>query len=329
MRRPASPELLPELLKRCTFPVSGSSAVCAVSGGADSTALAVLAVASQLHVTLVHVDHGLRADSGAEAHHVAQLAQQLGCGFRAERVDIKQGPNLEARAREARYGVLPSDVMIAHTADDQAETMLLQLLRGAGLTGLAGMRAGIRTGVRRPLLGLRRSDTVALCDAMGLAVIHDPMNRDPRFTRVRVRHELLPLLNDVAKRDVVPIMARQADLWRDDDDLLERLAAEVDPTDARAVASAPVALARRVLRQWLADPYPPSADELERVLQVARGERVACELEGGRRIARSQQRLRIEPSNIGPNASEVTREVGSGNHSPELHLDPQGQTGRL
>lgn len=325
MRRPASPEFLPELLSRCTFPPAGTSAACAVSGGADSTALAVLAVASQLVVTLVHVDHGLRHDSGAEAHHVAALAQQLGCGFRAERVDVPPGPNVEARAREARYGVLPHDVMIAHTADDQAETMLLQLLRGAGLTGLAGMRAG----VRRPLLGLRRSDTVALCEAVGADVIHDPMNRDPRFTRVRVRHELLPLLNDVAQRDVVAVMARQAELWRDDDDLLEQLAAAVDPTDARAVAGAPVALARRALRRWLADPYPPSAGELERVLQVARGERRACEVEGGRRIARSQQRLRIEPSSIVPNASEVAREVGSGNHSPELHLDPQGQTGRL
>lgn len=296
-----------------------------MSGGADSTALAVLAVASQLEVTLVHVDHGLRADSGAEAHHVATLAQHLGCSFTAERVDIEPGPNLEARAREARYRVLPPDVMIAHTADDQAETMLLQMLRGAGLTGLSGMRAG----VRRPLLGLRRSDTVALCDAVGLEVIQDPMNRDPRFTRVRVRHELLPLLRDVANRDVVPVMARQAELWRDDDDLLEQLAAQLDPTDARAVTAAPVALARRALRQWLADPHPPSAGELERVLQVARGERIACELEGGRRIARSQQRLRIEPSSIGGDASEVAWEVGSGNHSPELHLDPQGQTGRL
>jgi tRNA(Ile)-lysidine synthase len=137
------------------------------------------------------------------------------------------------------------------------------------------------------------------------------------------------LLNDVAGRDVVPIMARQAELLRDDDDLLERLAAELDPTDALAIAAAPIALARRALRMWLANPHPPSAGELKRVLQVACGERVACELEGGRRIARSHQRLRIETSSIHANASEVAREVGSGNHAPELHLDSQRQIGRL
>lgn len=325
MKRQAKPDPIADLLARCTFPNAGTVVVCAVSGGADSTALAVLAVAAKLNVTLVHVDHGLRPGSSTEAHHVAVLAEILACGFRSERVVVAPGSNVEARARDARYGVLPHDVMTAHTADDQAETMLLQMLRGAGLTGLAGMRAG----VRRPLLSLRRSDTVALCEAKGLNVFHDPMNRDPRFTRVRVRHEVLPLFNDVAGRDVVPVMARQAELWRDDDDLLERLAAELDPTDAQAIAAAPIALARRALRTWLADPYPPSASELQRVVQVARGERVACELEGGRRIARSHQRLRIETSSILANASEVAREMGSGNHAPELHLDSQRQTGRL
>lgn len=266
-----------------------------MSGGADSSALALLAVAHGLDVTLVHVDHGLRTDSAREAHVVEGLAQRLGCGFRAETVHVEPGPNLEARARDARYGVLPFDVMTAHTADDQAETMVLQLLRGAGLTGLAGMRAG----VRRPLLALRRRETEALCLSEGVDVVDDPMNRDPRFTRVRVRHEVLPLLQQVSQRDVVAVLARQADLWRDDDELLERLAGDLDPTDARALAAAPVALARRAIRRWLADPHPPQAAEVERVLQVARGHHVACELEGGRRVTRSHQRLRIETSSIG------------------------------
>lgn len=268
---------------------------CGVSGGADSTALAVLAVAHGLEVTLVHVDHGLRPDSSGEAHHVAQLARRLGCAFRAERVTVDAGANLEARAREARYGVLPPDVMTGHTADDQAETMILQLLRGAALTGLAGMRSG----VRRPLLGLRRHETLELCRARDLTVIDDPMNLDPHFTRVRVRREVLPLLTDVARRDVVTVLARQAALWRDDDALLEQLAGELDPTDAKALQAAPVALARRALRRWLADPLPPSAAEIERVLAVVRGERVACQLEGGRRVTRSHQRLTVETSTIG------------------------------
>jgi tRNA(Ile)-lysidine synthase len=286
---------LEPLLKRCRFPPPGAEAVCAVSGGADSTALAVLAVAHGLVVTLAHVDHGLRPGSHAEAGRVEQLAARLGCSFASHRVEVAMGPNLEARAREARYGVLPADVMTAHTADDQAETMVLQLLRGAGLTGLAGMRPG----TRRPLLALRRHDTVQICTSFGLEVIDDPMNRDPRFTRVRVRREVLPLLSEVAQRDVVAVLARQAPYWADDDALLEQLATEIDPTDARAVRDAPVALARRALRRWLADPLPPSAAEMERVWQVVRGERLACELEGGRRVTRSQQRLSIETSSIG------------------------------
>ncbi len=305
MRRLESPERDPSaarssdprlaaLIDRCTFPGPGSLVTCAVSGGADSTALAALAVAHGLVVTLVHVDHGLRPGSDTEAHHVARLAQRLGCAFDALRVHVAPGPNLEARAREARYGVLPPDVMTAHTADDQAETMVLQLLRGAALTGLAGMRPG----VRRPLLGLRRSETEAVCQWYDLPVIHDPMNRDPRFTRVRVRREVLPLMAEVAQRDVASVLARQASLWADDDALLERLASEVDATDALALSQAPVALARRAVRRWLADPTPPSAAEVERVLQVARGERVACELEGGRRVARSRQRLKIETSSL-------------------------------
>lgn len=296
MSRPAPPDLLHELLPRCTFPPPGTSVPCAVSGGADSTALALLAVAHGLRATLIHVDHGLRPDSAAEATTVVALARRLGCDVHTTKVEVPLGPNLEARAREARYAVLPDDVMTAHTADDQAETMLLQMLRGAALTGLAGMRPGIR----RPLLALRRADTMALCRHLGVSVVHDPMNADRRFTRVRVRHEVLPLLSDVAQRDVVAVLARQADLWRDDDELLEQLAAEVDPTDARLLAGAPVALARRAVRRWLANPLPPSAAEVERVLQVARGERIACELEGGRRVARSQQRLRIEASSILP-----------------------------
>lgn len=256
----------------------------------------MLAVAHGLDVTMVHVDHGLRPDSSDEAHHVAQLAKRLECGFRAERVHVPPGADLEARAREARYAVLPPDVMTGHTADDQAETMILQLLRGAAMTGMAGMRSG----VRRPLLGLRRHETVDVCRALDLVVLDDPMNLDTRFTRVRVRHEVLPLLADVARRDVIPVLARQAALWSDDDALLAQLAAELDPTDARALQAAPVALARRALRQWLADPLPPSAAEIERVLAVVRGERVACELEGGRRVARSHQRLSVETGTIGP-----------------------------
>jgi tRNA(Ile)-lysidine synthase len=121
------------------------------------------------------------------------------------------------------------------------------------------------------------------------------MNDDPRFQRSRVRHELLPLLDHIAGRDVAAVLARQADVIRDDDALLENLAQGVDPTDARALVAAPAPLARRALRRWLADPYPPDYATVERVLEVARGNALACDIGANRRVRRSQQRLRIEP----------------------------------
>jgi tRNA(Ile)-lysidine synthase len=278
------------LLPRCTFPPTGSDVTCAVSGGADSLALLVLACAAGLQVTVVHVDHGLRPGSGAEADVVRAAAERFGATFRAERVDVAPGPNLEARARAARYAVLPAGVLTGHTADDQAETVLVNLLRGAGLDGLAAMR---REG--HPLLDLRRSETRALCAGVSLRPVDDPSNADPAHLRNRVRHELLPLLDDVARRDVAAVLARQASVLRDEADLLDMLASALDPTDARALAVAPVALARRALRAWLADPYPPDAAGVDRVLAVARGDAVACELPGGRRVTRSGQRLRAEP----------------------------------
>ncbi len=287
-----------ELLDRCDFPPAGSTVTCAVSGGADSLALLVLATAAGLAVTAVHVDHGLRAGSADEAEVVRDAAARFGATFRPERVVVGVGPNLEARARAARYAVLPADACTGHTADDQAETVLLNLLRGAGATGLSGMRPG----VRRPLLALRRSETVALCAALGLHPVADPSNLDPRFRRNRVRHELLPLLDDLAGRDVVPVLCRQADLLRDEADLLAALAAELDPTDARTLREAPVALARLAVRAWLrsgpAATHPPDAATVERVLAVARLEAGATDVGAGWRVTRSAGVLQL----IGPSA---------------------------
>ena len=281
-----------ELLTRCTFPPAGTEVDVAVSGGADSLALLVLAVEAGCVVTAHHVDHGLRPGSAAEADLVGDVAARFEAGFEAHRVDVESGPNLEARARTARYAVLPDGVLTGHTADDQAETVLLNLLRGAGLDGLAGMAPE-----RRPLRRLRRAETEALCVSLGLEPFHDPSNDDPAFRRNRVRHEVLPKLSDVAGRDVVPILARQADLLRDDAELLDALAVDVDAVDLR---DAPVALARRAIRRWLREAggperHPPDAATVARVLAVARGEAVGCDVGGGWRVVRSQNRLRLHP----------------------------------
>jgi len=128
-----------------------------VSGGADSLALLALAVSAGCDVTAVHVDHGQRDGAAEEAELVRSYATSIGATFEAASVSVESGPNLEARMRAARYGVLGPEGATGHTADDQAETLLINLMRGAGLVGLGAMQPG----PRRPILSLRRADTEA------------------------------------------------------------------------------------------------------------------------------------------------------------------------
>ncbi|HWG72883.1 MAG TPA: tRNA lysidine(34) synthetase TilS [Acidimicrobiales bacterium] len=302
----------------------------AVSGGPDSLALLLLACAAGCRVEVVHVDHGLRPGSDSDADVVRAAAARFAVPVTVHRVEVPAGANLEARARAARYAVLPAGVLVGHTADDQAETVLLNLLRGAGLDGLAAMAGAddcavgshidhlLHNGppvagpppaprVRRPLLGLRRAETEALCAAAGWDPVRDPTNDDLRFRRNQVRHRLLPLLAEVGGRDPVPVLGRQAALLAEEAALLDRLASEIDPCDARALAAAPVALARRAVRDWLrsggdAEAHPPSGAEVTRVLAVARGDAVGTELSGARRVRRSAGRLRVESPAPGPAA---------------------------
>jgi tRNA(Ile)-lysidine synthase len=288
----ATPEAL---VGRCRFPPPGTAVDCAVSGGPDSLALLVLAAEAGLVVTARHVDHGLRPSSAADADVVREAAARFGAAFTSVRADVGAGPNLEARARAARYAALPAGVLTGHTADDQAETVLLNLLRGSGLDGLAG----IRDDGRRPLLAIRRCETRDLCAAVGLDPVCDPSNADVTLRRNRIRRDLLPLLDDIAERDVVALLARQSALLAGDADLLDRLADAVDPTDAAALGAAPAPLARRAVRRWLrtgsdAEHHPPDAATVERVLAVARGDAVAADVGGGRRVARTAGRLRLE-----------------------------------
>ena len=285
--------MIGDLLGRCSFPAAGTAVTCAVSGGADSLALLVLAAEAGCAVTAVHLDHGARPGAaGAEAAVVEAAAARFGAGFERRALDVPTGPNLEERWRDARRAALPAGALTGHTADDAAETVLLNLLRGGALDGLAG----IRPGPTKPILRLRRAETHAVCAAVGLDPVHDPTNDDARFRRNRVRSELVPLLDAIAERDVVALLGRQADLLREDADLLDELAAPLDPTDARTLAAAPAPLARRAVRRWLHDGrHPPDAATVERVLAVARCEVKACELPGGDRIERTGMRLRRTP----------------------------------
>ena len=274
----------------------------ACSGGTDSLALLALACAAGLRPTAVHVDHGARPGSAAEADVVAARAAGLGAGFLGLRVEVAPGPGFEARARDARYQALEEaraelqagSVLVAHTRDDQAETVLLNLLRGGAVAGLAGMPPR-RGALLRPLLGVARAELTELCARLGLDPLDDPMNADCAHRRVWLRREVIPLLEGGAGRDLRALLARQAAVARAESDLLDTLAAQAlaeagDPPAAAALAALPEALARRAVRVWLPAPTP-GLEHVDAVLEVARGERRAAELPAGIRVVRSGGRL--------------------------------------
>ncbi|MXW42932.1 MAG: tRNA lysidine(34) synthetase TilS [Acidimicrobiia bacterium] len=279
-----------DLLARCNFPPAGTHLSCAVSGGPDSLALLVLGAQAGCEVTAWHVDHGLRPDSNKDAAVVAAAANRWGAKFVACKAICKPGPNLESRARAARYEVLPKETFTGHTADDQAETVLLNLMRGAAVDGLAGMNPK-----RRPLLQLRRLETRNLCKSVGLKPIQDPSNLSLIHRRNRIRHELLPLLCNIAQRDIVPVITRNAAILGSVRDLLNELANDVEPTDAKALVKMPEPLAQVVLRRWIQDTtqaeHPINAATVQRVLAVARNEARSTEIGCGWRVTRSSQQL--------------------------------------
>jgi tRNA(Ile)-lysidine synthase len=281
--------------------------VVACSGGPDSLALLALATEAELCPVAVHVDHGARVGSAADAEIVAGFAERLGTAFAAEAVVVPPGPNFEARAREARYEALErarerlgaTAVLVGHSRDDQAETVLLNVLRGAGVPGLAGMPAR-RGMIVRPLLDVPRADLAAVCARLRLSPIEDPMNADPAHRRVWLRREVIPALEVGAARDLREVLARQAGVTRADSDLLDSLAGELlaraanerhpGGLETAVLAAAPEGLIRRAVRLWLGPPPPPAA-HVESVLAVVRAERRAAELPGGVVVSRAGGRL--------------------------------------
>ncbi|MGZ4557865.1 MAG: tRNA lysidine(34) synthetase TilS [Mycobacteriaceae bacterium] len=235
--------------------------VVACSGGADSLALLAAAVHEARTVRAVVVDHQLQPDSARTASTAAEQARALGCAdVTVITVDVVGTGGREAAARRARYGALRglgAPVLLGHTLDDQAETVLLGLGRGSGARSLAGMRAWDAPW-GRPLLGVHRKITHAACAALGVQPHQDPHNDDPGFTRVRLRHEVLPLLEDVLAGGVAEALARTAAQLREDCDALDAWASELGAhalrgaqLDAVELEGNPPAVRRRVLRHWL------------------------------------------------------------------------------
>ena len=226
-----------------------------LSGGADSLGLVAAALAEGRDVLALCVDHGLQSDSATVADRAVAMARSLGAEARSVKVQVKPG-NIEAQAREARYKALMTaaaaesrSVWVAHTMDDQAETYLLGSLRGRAV----GMP--VSGTVIRPFLSVRRADTVAACAELGLEVWHDPMNADPRFRRVRVRTEVLPLLADIHGGDPVPPLAAAASLARDDAAALDAQA--IATAQVAEIACLPVALRRRAYLALVDAPLGP------------------------------------------------------------------------
>ena len=265
-------------------PEVGDDVCVGLSGGADSLALLAAAVAEFDRVTALIVDHGLQAGSDEVARDAAAAARGLGAEAEILVVVVdKGGSGPEADARSARYTALDGarrsrPVLLAHTLDDQAETVLLGLGRGSGARSLRGM-ADWDAPWGRPLLGVRAGETRAACRVLGLTWWDDPHNPDPTFTRVRLRHEVLPLLEDVLGGGAAEGLARTAELLGVDDDELDRRAAEAyaaavdDPgstsvgaadaprgdasrsphvaLDTAALEALPTAVLTRVIRRWL------------------------------------------------------------------------------
>jgi len=256
--------------------------VVAVSGGADSVALLRKVHGAGVPVVAAHLNHGLRGtESDADEAFVAELAEALGIPFRSKRADAFTG-NLEAAAREARYAFLgdvatecgAAWVATGHTADDQAETILFHLMRGTGLGGLRGIAAEreLRPGVTlvRPMLRTSRSEVVAYLAEVGQDHRHDASNDDRRFTRNRIRHELLPLMRtfnpDVA--GALGQFAVQANEWHADHEAaaLALLGAvelsSIDGTifiDRKKLRGVPRHRVREMLRAlWMREGWPVS-----------------------------------------------------------------------
>src|SRR3954470_4637270 len=216
---------------------AGSTVLAAVSGGADSLALAAALAhaAKKLPLTAgaVIVDHGLQSASAEQAARAADQCRSMGLDpVTVCPVAVGRAGGPEAAARAARYAALDATaadvVLLGHTLDDQAETVLLGLARGAGARSLSGM-AGVSGRYRRPFLGVRRTETRAACRALDLEAWHDPHNADPAYARVRVRREVLPALEQALGPAIVESLARSAGLLRDDADALDEWADKALP----------------------------------------------------------------------------------------------------
>ncbi len=311
------------VLAPIVLPDASEPALVAVSGGRDSVALLHMLVgAGHRRLILCHLNHRLRGrESGQDAAFVRRLAKVYGLVCEVEKVDVEalakaQKVSLELAARTVRYGFLyrmsekhgAARVYLAHHADDQAETILANLCRGTGIGGLKGMLAETPSQpvLCRPLLGVRQADIAAYVEKHGLAYREDSSNLSPRHRRNRLRHEVLPLLNQVYERDVAPLIARLGRQAGRDDECLWQQAMSFVEAEKVVAEDGSVGLSQnlralhpavltRVLRYWLGEALALpgiDADVIEATLSMLKpGGPAKINLPGSRHLRRKAGRL--------------------------------------
>jgi len=344
MRMPFLVAAVDQVLQDGGPPARGETLVVGLSGGADSVALTHVLASLQrrrgFRLVAAHLDHGLRPGSPDDAAFCHAFCELLGVPFHGGSAPVRarasrEKGGLEQAARRERYSFLrrvkqdegAAAIAVAHTQDDQAETLLLRLLRGAGASGLAGMRPRSADLVR-PLLGVPRPRVLEHLRARGIAWREDPSNADPAHLRNRVRHELLPYLEQRFNPRIREALARTAALLADEASLIgtqaEELVAKIGSRDGEALvldrlrlAEAPLAVARAAVRLALQRTGGLSGIDrghVERILRVAHAEAPAGRrilLPGGREVRFTHRQLRLEKR-----ASKATKAVSSSRTKP-------------
>lgn len=295
---------------------AGDLILVAVSGGADSLALAyALSMEAPLlaiTVRAVTVDHQLQTDSALQAVQVKAQMKALGIETSIENVTVEITEGLEASARKARYAALDTvgnalnaaAIFLGHTRDDQAETVLLGLARGSGTRSLSGM-AEKKGKYIRPLLTITRAQTEKLCEEVGLLAWKDPHNKDSNFARVRVRTDAIPILEKTIGPGISEALARSADLLRHDADALdawverEILQLNLQDMDCEYLSQLPHAIRSRIIRRAIYSAGAPSgslsADHVgavEALITAWNGQK-AAHLPGGVKVRRFSGRLSL------------------------------------
>lgn len=283
--------------------LANKKSLIACSGGGDSIGLALVAASQNIDFALMYVEHNINPSTRVCETIVGDLATKLGVEVFVENVDLdseNNKGNLESRARDMRYAALEKVreenaydfVLTAHHLDDYVETFFINLIRGAG-SSIASLSAA-RQNLVRPLLHWRKSQLENLVNKSEIEFFSDPSNALDCFVRNRIRNEVMPLLDDISKRDVAPLIAKAGNHISRDQKFISKLGEEswpiVGDTDTRALRALDISLQNHAIRAWI-DGDRPSAKEMANILDVVNHEIPRTQISGNRTIWRKDAKL--------------------------------------